>query len=502
MRKSYYVLIALVLFWASCSKDTKDVELVKTDKSISQKLMTPDQINAFIEKEIEFTGNFEWTKAPDIVLWSAIYHGNNIITIGFGKSEYSTGKDASVIKIKNEIIDFVAKTESELSGKKISATDISLFDGEILNYIDLKIENMETLQKVRSLNNIRYIEPSGYEFFAYSSSYKSDSGCDKTSDVINTADYTTVAPNCLVSWTYTKHNIPSAWNYSTGAGITVGLVDTGVSPDQPLLGSEFNDGYSSGRTIQKYGVFVDSWWPWSTTTDGPSDKCGHGTLMAATISSPRNNNYMATGVAYNCNLVAYRATGDVVLDGYHEQNGVATALKALGNRTDVKIISMSIGHIISIGKISDAVKYAYSKGKLIFAAGGTSTNFTNWTGVIFPAWMAECVAVTGIEDGAGYTECDVCHKGSKIDFAVIMQRANDANRTSVTLGFYANEKSYVGGSSVATATTAGIAALVWARHPTWTRSQILDKMKQSASLYPNRDSNFGYGYIDALEAVL
>jgi hypothetical protein len=26
-------------------------------------------------------------------------------------------------------------------------------------------------------------------------------------------------------------------------------------------------------------------------------------------------------------------------------------------------------------------------------------------------------------------------------------------------------------------------------------------MKESASLYPSRDANFGYGYIDALKAV-
>jgi hypothetical protein len=102
-------------------------------------------------------------------------------------------------------------------------------------------------------------------------------------------------------------------------------------------------------------------------------------------------------VAYSANLVVYRAASNVVLDSYHEQNGVKNAFTALGNNTNVKIISMSMGHIFSVGKIEDGVRYAYGKGKLIFCAGGTSTSFTTFVGVIFPASMTECVAVTGVK---------------------------------------------------------------------------------------------------------
>jgi subtilisin family serine protease len=210
---------------------------------------------------------------------------------------------------------------------------------------------------------------------------------------------------------------------------------------------------------------------------------------------------MPVGVAYNCNLIDYRGTKDVVLDVYNEQKGVANALSALANKSSVKIISMSIGHIFTINRIKDAVRYAYARGKMIIAAGGTSTSWTNWAGVIFPANMSETVAVTGIKNN-GYSECETCHKGSKIDFTIIMERYWDANRHSVCLGFYNNTKDYVGGSSVATATTAGIAALVWARHPSWTRAQVLSKMKQASDFYPNRNSSFGYGNINAYTAVL
>jgi subtilisin family serine protease len=54
---------------------------------------------------------------------------------------------------------------------------------------------------------------------------------------------------------------------------------------------------------------------------------------------------------------------------------------------------------------------------------------------------------------------------------------------------------------VATATTAGIAALVWAKNPTWTRTQVLNKLRQSATYYPTKNSEYGYGNINALLAV-
>lgn len=498
MKNAKILIVLFVAVMAACSKDS---QVKETDSAKAIQPLSGALINQKIEQTIEKSGSFKWSDADDYLLWSACVNGDSMLTIGFGESPFNDSRAKSLSSQKSEIINLVQAIESNKSTTLKSASDLLLYEDQVLNYMDFKVGNIETISKLRTLKGIRYIEPSGYRFFAYQNRLKSSSGCTKDASTINSADYRAMAPNCLVSWTFDKHNIPAAWEYSTGSGVGVGLIDTGISDDQSLLGSSFNCGYSSGRTVTRYGVYVDSFWPWSTSTDGVNDKCGHGTLMGGTIASPRNDKNMPVGVAYNCNLVAYRATGDVVLDGYHEQNGVAKALTSLGNRSDIKVISMSIGHIISIGKIEDAVKYAYSKGKLIIAAGGTSFSWTNWVGVIFPASMAETVATTGITDGSGYTECEVCHKGSKIEFTVIMQRAGDSERTSVCPGYYNNTRDYVGGSSVSAATTAGIAALVWSRYPNWTREQVLNRMRQSASLYPNKSADFGYGSINVLAAV-
>ena len=161
---------------------------------------------------------------------------------------------------------------------------------------------------------------------------------------------------------------------------------------------------------------------------------------------------------------------------------------------------MSIGDLFNSGTVADGIRYAYGKGKLIFCAAGTSTSFTNWAGVVFPARMSETVAVTGVKEGSRYQRCNNCHSGRQVDFTMVMQRA-DSDRTSLTLSDSGDGLAYIGGSSVATAMTAGVAALVWSQNPSWDREAVLQRLKESADLYPGRDRAFGWGTLDAYEAV-
>lgn len=497
MRKNVFYLLLLFFVFTSCNRDDLQNNVANTE--ITQKdPLTARQINEKINETIKTKGRFSWNESSDHFLWSGIFQGNKIASIGFGSS-FDRSLDADNKAIENEILDLIKKYEGK--------TDrILLSSDQYLNQIDVAIEKQETVIALRKMKNIRYLEPADYHYFenekqfgATAKSSSSSSGCGFESTALNAADYTTVSPNAKAPWSFTKHNIINAWSYSTGAGVTIGVIDSGVSPEQSLLGSSFNNGLSTGRTISKNGVYVDSVWPWSTGYDGSADKCGHGTSMASAAAAPRNNQGQPVGVAYNANLVTYRAASNVVLDGYHEQNGVKIAFTELGNNNSVKIISMSMGHIFSVGKIEDGVKYAYSKGKLIFCAGGTSTSFTNFVGVIFPAWMPETQAITGVKENTSNQKCDVCHSGSEIDFTYQMERGSGSNIP--VLSYYNGQTDYVGGSSVATASTAGIAALVWAKNPSWTRDQVINKMRQSATYYPTPNSDYGYGNINVLQAV-
>lgn len=493
----------ILAFAVACSDHNSESEI--SIPSAQKEPLTTAQINAEIDKKTMIGEDFRWKNASSHLLWSAIAQGNFLVSIGFGNNaaDFDRSKSANQAKIQDELLQTIIQYEDQPMDKILVSAD------RYLTQLNVVIHNQETIIALRKSPFIRYIEPGDYRYVALknnanraaaAASSSGSSGCGYDIEALSTADYTTVTPNAKAPWTFYQHNIPTAWNYSTGRGVTIGIVDTGVSPYQTLLGTNFNNGDSAGRTIQKFGVYVDSIWPWSTTTDGPNDQCGHGTSMASVATAPRNNRGMPVGVAYNANLVTYRAASNVVLDGYQEQEGVKKAFTALGNNTSVKIISMSMGYVFSVGKIEDAIKYAYSKGKLIFCAAGTSTSFTTFVGVIFPAWMPETVAVTGVKEGAAPQKCDVCHSGSKVDFTVVMQRAGSGNSVPVN-SYYDNQTNYVGGSSVATATTAGIAALVWSKNTTWTRDQVLAKMRQSGSFYPNRNAELGYGNVNAAAAV-
>ncbi|MDA0882738.1 MAG: S8/S53 family peptidase, partial [Bacteroidetes bacterium] len=331
---------------------------------------------------------------------------------------------------------------------------------------------------------------------------RSDAGCGSNGPDwgIPTSDYSVVAPNAKVSWNYEYSNIPNAWASSTGDNITIGLIDTGVNSGQANLNGSFASGQSTGRFCDKLGFHESCWW-WWCSNDGVWDDCGHGTSMAGTIAGPRTSTGSTVGVAYNANLVSSRGTDDVVINGSREKDGVTDSFYYLGNRNDVKIISMSLGDVFWSSQVADGVYYAYNRGKLIFCAAGTSLSWTSWWGVIFPANMSQTTAVTGIRTGSPMQRCVECHSGSQVDFVVVMQDRNNTNRTAITLANSGNQPSYTGGSSIATATTAGIAALVWAENPSMSRSQVMNHMKAASSNYPSRDGQFGWGIVDAAAAV-
>lgn len=494
-----------------CQTDQED------SLQLSNILQTPhystSQISQKAYQVLNRDGEFHWAQLSSEDVSSALTQNDSILVIGYQPADYS-GLNKTIHNIdltrsswnesKAKVLREIDKVLSALNQSQTSE-NLLILEHEQLPYFKIKVYQVSVIDQLRAMKEVRYAEPNSFNYDETAISpaknrITSDSGCDVTpANSIPSADYVNVAPGSKVPWNFYEHNIPAAWNISTGDNITVGLIDTGISPNQSNLNGNFASGYSSGRTRSKYGTYVSSIWWWADP-DGPDDQCGHGTQMAGAISGPRTSSGSAIGVAYQANLVAVRGTGDVIVNSGHEKDGVSDALVLLGNRSDVKVISMSIGDIFSSGQVEDAVRYAYGKGKMIIAAAGTSLSWTSWYGVIFPATMSETVAVTGIQDN-GYNKCNTCHDGSKVDFVVTMQRSTDTNRTSLTQAMSGNQPARVGGSSVATANTAGIAALIWATNPNQTREQVLTRMKQASEFYPSRNDNFGWGKIDVLAAV-
>ncbi|MBC6993888.1 S8 family serine peptidase [Neolewinella lacunae] len=497
--------LALTLF--ACTDEALMTEA--GTPTVQQDPLTKAELNKLVEAHLFATNEvFNWNETTDHVIWSALELSQNEAVLGYQPAGYENLREtiheidvnSGAWKSTRDalVADLLAATE-RLTGNAITEEElfVSPEDG-VLPILDIKVLHPGILAEFRTRPEVRYLEPSNYN--AGEVELRSGSGCSEApTDNINAADFTTISPNAKQPWNYAWMNIPQAWTRTQGDNIGIAIIDTGVYPEQDKLGSAFSSGSSTGRTISKFGTYEPSFW--SSSTDGPNDQCGHGTQMAGLAAAPRTSAGNTVGVAYKANLVTYRATSDVIINGSKEKKGVKNALVAIGNRSDVKIVSMSIGDVFSSGTVEDGIYYAYNRGKLILCAAGTSLSWTSWYGVIFPANMSVTTAVTGIRSSSPMQRCNTCHDGSAVDFVIVMQRGEDSDRTSLTLSRFNNNPGYVGGSSAATATTAGIAALVWATNPSQSRAQVLDRLKQASSIYPGRSGSFGWGLIDANAAT-
>lgn len=512
MRKSFTIAClagAGLLF--SCKK-TPQQEVAANPQKINTQ-----QIDAAIRARLESDHVFNWNTVSDEMIWSALQHSDQILSIGYqpegiqlqGESIASVDIHQQAWKeARLQVLSLVLQYEST-TRKNLDISKLEEWEELVLPVMDIRVENFATVKALRASKLVRYAEPMGYEPRQSQSGLQdiqSSSGCGSNvaeAGLVSGVDYSVITPNSKQSWNYSYHQIPGAWTKTTGTGIKVFIIDTGCEFDQGNLGSSFNQGNSSGRTVEKIVTLPRSTFlgiptgPVETADDG----CGHGTSMAGACAAPRGTDGAACGVAYNCNLVTCRAAADVYLDESREVKGVADAYTNAANRADVKIISMSMGKITSSSQITDAINYASGKGKLMFCAAGTSFSWTSgWFGVIFPAYLSNVNAVTGVRDNNFNTNCTDCHKGTETDFTVVMEKASN-ERHPITLAMTGDAPSTVGGSSVSTATMAGMAALVWSRFPTYTRDQVLNKLILNASNYPTRNSNFGWGNVNINNAT-
>ena len=468
------------------------------------------EINTIVQEHLFATDEvFDWNATSDEVMWSALTYSEHEVAIGYQPAGYENLNETihqidvnsgDWLTVRTQLKNDLLAATQRLTGREVSAEDLFYVEeDQVLPHLELKVLHPGVLAEFRNRPDVRYFEPTNYK--GQEIELRSDSGCSEApASNVNSGDYSNIAPGAKLPWNYAYSNIARAWNTTRGRGIGIAVIDTGVYPEQDNLGSQFNANYSNvGRTVSKFGTYAPNWW--SSRVDGPNDRCGHGTQMAGLAAGPRTSQGSTVGVAYQANLRSYRATSDVVINGSREKRGVKDALVSAGNHPGTRVISMSIGDVFSSGTVKDGIRYANNRGKMILAAAGTSTTFTSWYGVIFPANMSETVAVTGVRTGYPLQRCNTCHDGSKVDFVSVMQRRNATDRVSLTLSRYNDNPGYVSGSSAATATTAGIAALVWSTNPGQSKAQVLDRMKRAASIYPGRDGNFGWGIIDAAAAV-
>jgi serine protease len=505
MKKIILLISLLLLVIISCQRNELIKPVSTSSAVLKQKknLVEVPEGDAFSKKEVDNTvikylndkNDFDWSWVDIKTLWSAAQEGDHALAIGYKPFQINTIDDiihtidikSGVWKDVHDAIIELVISELKKNGQMVEAKDIIIEDDKILPIITFNLTDRNVITALSNLENVRYIEPLDYW---PNEIERSSSGCSASTETLNPSDYTTTTPSCLVPWNYNNVNIPSAWEISQGNGIIIGVIDAGISNSQTLLGSQFNNGSSNvGRTLTTDYTYGSS----------AFTSCTHGTSMSGLAVGPRNDMNAVCGVAYQSSLHFIRGCNDVVLDESNEKLGVKNALIKMGDKTNVRIVSMSVGTPFSSGVLSDGVNYAFNKGKMLFAAAGTSFSWTSWWGVIYPAYYSKCNAITGVKENSN--TCTVCHDGSQVDFTIPMERNTNSNRNSLSLPFTGNTPTYIGGSSCATATAAGIASLVWSAKPSITRDQVLNCLKTTSQYANAPNGNRGYGNINALAAV-
>jgi thermitase len=269
-------------------------------------------------------------------------------------------------------------------------------------------------------------------------------------------------------WGMSKIEAAAAWQKTTGEGVKVAVVDTGIDYNHPDFGN---------RVIDKGRDFA------SNHADAMDDHY-HGTHCAGTIGAGLGNGGVV-GVAPNVSLIAVKvlsASGSGSYDGV--ANGIIYAADA-----GAQVLSMSLGGPQSSKVIDDAVKYALGKGVLVVAAMGNENSES-------PSYPAACAGVMPV---GATTVSDTRSSFSNFGKHISVGAPGSDILSTVPHGGY----KLLSGTSMATPHTSGLAALVKAAHPEFSAAQIRAKIEQTADDLGDKgfDKFFGNGRINARRAV-
>ncbi|MBU7587198.1 MAG: peptidase S8 [Nostoc sp. TH1S01] len=275
-------------------------------------------------------------------------------------------------------------------------------------------------------------------------------------------------------WNLHKIGIEGAWTETKGSGITVAVIDTGVTQVRDLKETKFVKGYD----------FVND-------REQAADDYGHGTHVAGTVAQATNNQYGVAGVAYEASLMPLKVLNEY---GGGTVADIAEAIKFAADK-GADVINMSLGGGGESQLMKDAIDYAHRKGVVIIAAAGNESA----NGASYPARYPHVIGVSAF--GPEGEKADYSNYGAGVDISApggsdtgkILQETINENGESEFLGLK--------GTSMAAPHVAGVAALIKAKgieNP----DDILKVLKQSARVIQDDGLNYyGAGQLNAEAAV-
>lgn len=282
----------------------------------------------------------------------------------------------------------------------------------------------------------------------------------------NTADPDTLLQNpASGSYQYMHDTVDSyaAWGVTTGKGVTVAILDSGVMANHEDL-----------PNVTRIEVF------YKNDPLGLDDAIGHGTHVAGIISAAMGNGKGGAGIAPGVKLLSLRITND---KGSSTDAKLICGLQA-AVKAGAQIVNISLGGPAYSAVFQKAINEATEAGVTVVAAmGNDGTNCLN-----YPAGYDNVIGVVSVDrtnnraSGSSYgTWGDVAAPGADI-------------WSTYKNGSYWPKS----GTSMASPVVAGVAALYKSVHPDATPAQITARLKATAT---KGDSNLGAGIVNAAAAL-
>lgn len=273
-------------------------------------------------------------------------------------------------------------------------------------------------------------------------------------------------------WAQRRLTPERAWPLTTGAGVTVAVVDTGVDASVPQL---------AGRVLPG----VDMWNPKGT---GNSDCLGHGTFVAGIIAAAPRTGSGLVGVAPEAVILPVRQSNN---RGEGSAEGLARAIRYAAD-AGVGVINVSLSTFYSTTALVDAVRYAEERDVVVVAA--ASNEGASGNPVAYPAAYPTVLAVAALDPSGKASTFSA--SGHHISLA--------APGIDIVSTGPRGAGHYVGsGTSYAAPFVSGVAALVRARFPHLTAAQVRERITRTAD-HPSRilpDEGLGWGVVNPYAAV-
>ncbi|WP_234971410.1 S8 family serine peptidase [Jatrophihabitans endophyticus] len=255
-----------------------------------------------------------------------------------------------------------------------------------------------------------------------------------------------------------------AWPLSTGTGVTVGIVDTGVDPASPKLAGAVQLGRSY-HVVDTKAVYADA-------PDGRVDCDGHGTEIAGIVAGRTEaGDDRVSGVAPGASVYPVSIQGDI---GQVPSALVAAAITDAARHASV--INLSFAQPADHDDIRAAVKYAVAHDVVVVAASANEAGGAGGAGGStrakqYPAAYPGVLAVAAVD--ADDAPVSGASTGSWISIA-----APGDSLTTVPRG----GKGYVTvtGTSFATGVVSGAAALLRSRFPHLSAAGVIARLERSA----------------------